>query len=92
MMLLLPCDVLRPRRVDEHFAAEADAARDAGLDVALVDHDALATGRPASPPTPSSPPSPISDTLEPRHGRIPLSDDGARRHRPARQPTAAAAA
>jgi hypothetical protein len=41
MMVLLPCDVLRPRRVDEHFAAEADAARDAGLDVALVDHDAL---------------------------------------------------
>jgi hypothetical protein len=43
MMVLLPCDVLRPRRVDEHFAAEADAARDAGLDVALVDHDALGT-------------------------------------------------
>jgi hypothetical protein len=44
MMLLVPSDVLRPRRVDEHFAAEADAARDAGHQVALVDHDALAAG------------------------------------------------
>ncbi|CAM4010673.1 ATP-grasp domain-containing protein [Nocardia ninae] len=41
MILLVPADVLRPRRVDEHFAAEADAARAAGMDVALVDHDAL---------------------------------------------------
>ena len=41
MMLLVPADVLRARRVDHHFAAEADAARAAGLDVALVDHDAL---------------------------------------------------
>ena len=41
-MLLVPADVLRPRRPDEHFAAEAAAARAAGLDVALVDHDALA--------------------------------------------------
>jgi hypothetical protein len=32
---------LRPRRADEHFAPEA-AARDAGHDVALIDHDALA--------------------------------------------------
>jgi hypothetical protein len=42
MMLLVPADPLRPRRPDEHFAAEASAARDAGMDVALVDHDALA--------------------------------------------------
>jgi hypothetical protein len=42
MMLLVPADPLRPRRADEHFAAEASAAREAGLDVALVDHDALA--------------------------------------------------
>jgi hypothetical protein len=42
MMLLLPADALRPRRPDEHFADEARAAREAGLDVALVDHDALA--------------------------------------------------
>jgi hypothetical protein len=41
MLLLVPADPLRPRRPDEHFAAEA-AARDAGLDVALIDHDALA--------------------------------------------------
>jgi hypothetical protein len=41
-MLLVPSDPLRPRRADEHFAAEAHAARQAGLDVALVDHDALA--------------------------------------------------
>lgn len=44
MMLLFPADVLRPRRVDEHFAEEADAARAAGLQVAVVDHDALAAG------------------------------------------------
>ncbi|MGA8113534.1 MAG: ATP-grasp domain-containing protein, partial [Actinocatenispora sp.] len=44
-MLLVPGDVLRPRRPDEHFAPEALAARDAGLTVAVVDHDALADGR-----------------------------------------------
>ncbi|MEV4640197.1 ATP-grasp domain-containing protein [Actinoplanes sp. NPDC049548] len=43
-MLLLPADVLRPRRPDDHFAGEARAAREAGLDVALIDHDALTTG------------------------------------------------
>jgi hypothetical protein len=42
MLLLVPADPLRPRRPDEHFAAEADAAKDAGLDVTLIDHDALA--------------------------------------------------
>ncbi len=41
MMLLIPSDVLRPRRPDEHFAPEAEAARAAGIEVALVDHDAL---------------------------------------------------
>ncbi|MEV6560487.1 ATP-grasp domain-containing protein [Nocardia sp. NPDC051756] len=41
MLLLVPADVLRPRRVDEHFAAEAEVARAAGMEVALVDHDAL---------------------------------------------------
>jgi hypothetical protein len=40
-MFLVPADPLRPRRPDEHFAPEADAARAAGLDVAVVDHDAL---------------------------------------------------
>jgi hypothetical protein len=44
MMLLFPADVLRPRRVDEHFADEAEAARAADRRVALVDHDALAAG------------------------------------------------
>lgn len=44
-MLLVPADVLHPRRPDEHFADEAAAARDAGLEVALVDHDLLAAGR-----------------------------------------------
>ncbi|MFF2653906.1 ATP-grasp domain-containing protein [Streptomyces sp. NPDC058045] len=39
--LLVPCDVLNPRRADEHFAPEAAAARAAGWNVALVDHDAL---------------------------------------------------
>jgi hypothetical protein len=42
VMMLVPSDVLRPRRPDEHFAAEAAAARAAGWVVALVDHDALA--------------------------------------------------
>ncbi|MEU8218337.1 ATP-grasp domain-containing protein [Micromonospora taraxaci] len=44
MILLVPADPLRPRHPDEHFAAEARAARVAGLDVAVVDHDALARG------------------------------------------------
>jgi hypothetical protein len=41
VILLIPADVLDPRRPDEHYASEAGAARAAGLDVALVDHDAL---------------------------------------------------
>jgi hypothetical protein len=44
MMLLFPADVLRPGRVDEHFAGEAQAARTLGWPVALVDHDAVADG------------------------------------------------
>ncbi|AGL18129.1 ATP-grasp domain-containing protein [Actinoplanes sp. N902-109] len=44
MILLFPADVLRPRRVDDHFAGEAAAARDAGFPVAVVDHDAIARG------------------------------------------------
>jgi hypothetical protein len=43
VMLLFPADVLHPRRPDEHFADEARAARAAGIDVALVVHDALST-------------------------------------------------
>jgi hypothetical protein len=44
VMLLVPADVLHPRRVDEHFAAEAAAARAAGYQVATIDHDELARG------------------------------------------------
>ncbi|MBB2940638.1 hypothetical protein FB565_000342 [Actinoplanes lutulentus] len=44
MLLLVPADVLRPRRPDEHFIAEVEAARDAGLDVAVIDHDAVTRG------------------------------------------------
>lgn len=44
MILLVPASPLRPRHPDEHFAAEAQAARAAGIDVAVVDHDALARG------------------------------------------------
>ncbi|MEJ3653430.1 ATP-grasp domain-containing protein [Actinomycetes bacterium KLBMP 9759] len=44
MILIVPHDVMRSRRVDEHFSAEAAAARAAGWTVALVDHDALAAG------------------------------------------------
>jgi hypothetical protein len=40
-MLLVPADVFRPRRPDEHFAAEAAAAAEVGFEVALVDHDGL---------------------------------------------------
>ncbi|MEU8283859.1 ATP-grasp domain-containing protein [Micromonospora sp. NPDC048905] len=42
MMLLVPAHPLRPRRPDDHFAPEAHAARAAGIDVAVVDHDAVA--------------------------------------------------
>lgn len=45
MMLLVPADVLRPRRPDEHFADEAEAARQAGIDVAVIGHDALVRGQ-----------------------------------------------
>ena len=41
VILLFPSDVLRPARVDDHFAAEAAAARAAGIEVSYVDHDAM---------------------------------------------------
>ncbi|WP_410816677.1 ATP-grasp domain-containing protein [Micromonospora sp. 050-3] len=44
MILIVPANPLRPRRPDEHFTAEAEAARAAGFQVAVVDHDALARG------------------------------------------------
>ncbi|ROP29891.1 hypothetical protein EDD30_2716 [Couchioplanes caeruleus] len=43
-MVLVPGDPLRPRRPDEHFAAEAAAARGAALEVAVIDHDAFVRG------------------------------------------------
>jgi hypothetical protein len=43
-MLLVPGDPLNPRRDDPHFAAQAAAARAAGIPVARVDHDALTRG------------------------------------------------
>ena len=46
MLLLVPSDPLRPRRADGHFLPEAEAARDLGVPVCLVDHDALVRGRP----------------------------------------------
>ena len=46
MLLLLPRDPLAPRRVDERFRPEADAARELGISVGLLDHDALTRGRP----------------------------------------------
>jgi hypothetical protein len=42
VLLLVPANPLRSRQPDEHFAAEAAAARDAGITVALIDLDALA--------------------------------------------------
>ncbi|GIF51472.1 hypothetical protein DFJ67_7365 [Asanoa ferruginea] len=48
MILLVPADPLRPRRPDDHFAAEAAAAGAAGFEVAVVDHDALAGSGDAS--------------------------------------------
>ncbi|MFI9723131.1 ATP-grasp domain-containing protein [Streptomyces sp. NPDC052396] len=41
-------DPLNSRRADGHFAEEARAARQAGLRVALLDHDALLAGRAAA--------------------------------------------
>ncbi|HEY0694625.1 MAG TPA: ATP-grasp domain-containing protein [Kribbella sp.] len=40
-MLLVPGDPLNPRRDDPHFAAQAKAARELGVPVARIDHDAL---------------------------------------------------
>lgn len=43
-LILVPSDPLAPRAPDHHFLREADAARRAGLDVAVVDHDAILAG------------------------------------------------
>ncbi len=41
MILLVPCDPIHPRRPDEHFKDEAAAAESLGIQVGLVDHEAL---------------------------------------------------
>ncbi|MFI6166754.1 ATP-grasp domain-containing protein [Nocardia sp. NPDC051052] len=42
--VLYCCDPLNPRRVDEHFAPEAQEVRAHGGEVALIDHDRLLRG------------------------------------------------
>jgi hypothetical protein len=42
--ILLPCSPLNPRRVDDDFAAEADAARANGFAIEFVDAETIARG------------------------------------------------
>ena len=42
--ILYCCDPLKPRRVDEHFAYEAQLLEVSGNAVAVIDHDALLRG------------------------------------------------
>ena len=44
VLLMVPADPLHQRRPDEYFAPEARAARDLGINVALIDHDAASQG------------------------------------------------
>ncbi len=46
MNVLFCADPLNPRRVDEAYRDEAEAARAAGLDVCMVDYEALLSGSP----------------------------------------------
>ena len=46
MMLLVPANPLRPHLPNDHFAPEAHAAREAGISVAVVNHDALTRDNP----------------------------------------------
>jgi hypothetical protein len=39
--MLFCADPMHPRRVDDHFAGQAESMRAAGARVALIDHDAL---------------------------------------------------
>ena len=41
VLLLVPSETVDPRRADEHFARESAAARELGVAVCLLDHDAL---------------------------------------------------
>lgn len=43
-LLLVPSDPLAARVPDQHFMREAEAARQAGMEVAVVDHDAILAG------------------------------------------------
>lgn len=43
-LLLVPSDPFVPPVPDEHFMREAEAARQAGMEVAVVDHDAILAG------------------------------------------------
>lgn len=43
-LILVPSDPLDPRAADQHFMREAEAARRAGMEVAVVDHDAILGG------------------------------------------------
>lgn len=44
MLLLVPSDPIHPRRVDQHFAPEAEAARALSVEVRTIDHDAVTAG------------------------------------------------
>ncbi|WP_438029829.1 ATP-grasp domain-containing protein [Sorangium sp. So ce233] len=46
MILLFCSDPLAPRQPDSAFASEADAARGLGLDIGLIDYEALVAGDP----------------------------------------------
>lgn len=44
MLVLVPSDPLDGRRPDDYFSGEVEAALAGGLDVGLIDHDALSSG------------------------------------------------
>ncbi|WP_278265444.1 ATP-grasp domain-containing protein [Nocardia sp. AG03] len=46
--VLFCSDPLNPRRVDDHFGAQADAVRTAGGTVVVLDHEALTVGDPVA--------------------------------------------
>lgn len=45
MILIVPNNIFSPHRPDDHFAREADAASEMGVEVQVIDHDALVAGR-----------------------------------------------
>lgn len=44
-VLIVPNNIFTPYRPDDHFLREAEAAEVLGVDVAVIDHDALVAGR-----------------------------------------------